>query len=223
MAPHRRKVVQPDGYLSPAGDDDAADFFNRPELVDRANDQFLVAFPEPPAGLVDVFGGEPLVDLPESESQSRQLRFVDLHLDFLDQTPLHAHRGHTGNRLQFPADFPVRQVAEHDQVFAGQAEAHDRVEFGVVSKQQRPFGILRQENPVHPLADVHNREVHVRIPVELQHHVGDAGARYGADFDQTVDDAYGFLDSPGNEVLDLFRRGAFVLGPHGQRRIGNVG
>ena len=192
------------------------------EFVDRPYDQRFVAFLELAPGLVDVLRGETLVDLAEGESQPGQLRFVDFHLDFFYQPALDADRSDARHRFKLPPDLPVRQVPQHDQVVSGQPQTHDRIEFRVVPQEYGTLGVLGQEHAVYPFPHVHDGQVHVRVPIELEHHVGDARPGDGTDFHQTGNDPHVLFDPPGDEVFDFLGRGAFVLRAHREGRVGDV-
>ena len=64
-----------------------------------------------------------------------------------------------------------------------------------------------QAHPVEPVADVERREVHVGVPGELQGHLAGVGARARDHPHHVVDHPDRVLDRPGDQALDLDRRG----------------
>ncbi len=101
-------------------------------------------------------------------------------------------------------------------------EPDDRIGRWIEAQQQRLLRFQRQLQRVELVAHLKARHVHVGAPSELEHDVGLAGARDRMHLAHVLDDADGLLDRLADQVLDFERCGAFVLGAHGQRRIGQV-
>ena len=79
-----------------------------------------------------------------------------------------------------------------------------------------------RNHAVHPFPHVHDGQVHVRVPIELEHHVGDARPGNGTDFHQAGDDPHVLFNPAGYEVFDFLRCGAFVFRAHREGGVGDV-
>ena len=128
-------------------------------------------------------------------------------------------------RLRLSQQRRSRAVAEVEpprSSSARQAEAHDRIGRRIEAQQQRLLRFERQLQRVELVAHLEARHVHVGAPRELEHDIGLAGARDRMHLAHVLDDADGLFDRLADQVLDLERRGAFVFGAHGQRRIRKI-
>ena len=90
---NRGDVAQVDGPPGDVGDDRVTELRNRTELVERANEEALVALFEPSAGQVDVLCPYALGDLFDADAELRQLLLVDGDLDLVFQAATNLDRG----------------------------------------------------------------------------------------------------------------------------------
>ena len=96
----------------------------------------------------------------------------------------------------------------------GQAQLQHRVEGGVEAQDQRPLGLVGQEDQVELLQGVLDGVGHLGAPGELEDDVADPGAAHAGDPPQAADHPQGLLDGPGDVVLDLLGGGPGILGAH---------
>ena len=160
----------------------------------------------------------------DAQAQARDPPLVDLDLDLLLQAAGDDGRGHALDPLEQALDLALADEAKADELLvAGEADAHDGVERGVVAQEDGPDGVVGKLQQVEAFADVEGREVHVGAPAELERDLAAVGPGAGGDGHHAVDDADRVLHRSGEEGLDLGGGGALELGADGERGVGDVG
>ena len=79
------------------------------ELVDRADQESLVAFFETPAGQIYVLGTDALSNLLNADAELRELLLIDLNLDFILEATADLYCGRALFRFQFVLYLVFRQ------------------------------------------------------------------------------------------------------------------
>ncbi len=140
-------VPQVNGTAFPGCDNQAAELFHGPKLVDRANQVALRTLLKPPGRYIDVFRRQPGRQHVQRQVQLGHLAFIDFYLDFVFETAADLDRSHTFDRLKDLFDLLVR-IASQDferrfiEVAAllteNQTKSHDRIRGGVEAQQQWP-------------------------------------------------------------------------------------
>ena len=225
---HLAKVFHSDLAALAAEHDRVGDFLESLVFVDGADHVFRAALADAATGGVDVFRAQPAEHLANREVHPLQLGLVDQHMNLLLEPAANSRRRDTFDRLDEPLDLQLGDAPQSPQACvapilgaagAGQAQLHHRVKRRVVVQEQRLLRLARQVNEVEFLECVLDGIDHRRAPGELQHHVAHAGAADAADLVEPADDAERLLDRAADVVLDLFRRGAGVLGADGEGRV----
>lgn len=217
---HRHTAVDLDQQL--------AHFVERLELVDRAHEETLAAFLDAAAGGIHVFVLQARNDVVDVDTEPREFLLVDRDVDLVLEAATDLDCGDTRDRFDALLQIVVGEAAKLLELrFTGLAlhrepEPDDRIGRWIEAQQQRLLRFQRQLQRVELVAHLKARHVHVGAPSELEHDVGLAGARDRMHLAHVLDDADGLLDRLADQVLDFERCGAFVLGAHGQRRIGQV-
>ena len=224
------EVPHPDLAALAGGDDRVLHLLEVLVLVEGADHVLGAALGEGPAGDVDVLLAETVDDVLDREAGAPQLLVVEENVDLLLETPAHPHRGHALDGLEGALDLELGDPPDPPQLrlvglgagAPGEAQLHHRVEGGVEAQDQRPLGLLGQEDQVQLLEGVLDGVGHLDAPGELEDDVADPGPAHAGDPPQAADDPERLLDGPGDVVLDLLGGGAGVLGPHRERRVAHL-
>ena len=226
------KVFHADLAALAAEHNRVGDFLERLVLVDGADHVFRAALADAAAGGVDVLRAQPAEHLANREVHPLQLGLVDQHVNLLLEPAANSRRRDALDRLDEPLDLQLGDAPQAPPALvapvldaaagAGQAQLHHRVKRRVVVQEQWLLRLARQVNEVEFLERVLDGIDHRRAPDELQHHVAHAGPADAADLVEPADDAKRLLDRAADVVLDLLRRGAGVLGAHGEGGVAHL-
>jgi hypothetical protein len=208
--------------------------FDAGELVHRAHQVTLRTLLQAAAGDVDVLLRKPVDHAFQRQAVLRKLALVDVDLHFVFQAATDLHRGHAVDGFELALEVVIGEAAQLHQLadaflraarlpLRRQRKAHDRLGGRIEAQQHRRLGVQRELQRLHLVAHVQAGLIHVGAPGEFQHHVGLAGARDRLQLAQALDHAEGFLGGLRDQGLDFRRRGAFVVGTHGQGGIAQVG
>ena len=229
---HLAKVFHADLAALTTEDNRVSDLLERLVLVDGADHVFRTALADTATGGVDVLCAQPAEYLANREVHPLQLGLVDQHVNLLLEPAANSRRRDALDRLDEPLDLQLGDAPQAPQALvapvldaaagAGQAQLHHRVKRRVVVQEQWLLRLARQVNEVEFLERVLDGIDHRRAPDELQHHVAHAGPADAADLVEPADDAKRLLDRAADVVLDLLRRGAGVLGAHGEGGVAHL-
>ena len=155
---------------------------------------------------------------------------VDRDVDLVFKAAADLDRRDTGDRFDALLQIVVGEAAQLLELrFAGflfptaaEAEANDRVGRRIEAQQQRLLRFERKLQRIELVAHFQARHVHVGTPRELEHDIRLAGTRYRMRLAHVLDHTDRFLDRLTDQVFDLQRRRPFVVGAHGQRRVGKI-
>ncbi len=184
--PHHGHVFQTDDPALVLLDDEVGDLLHRVELVHRADQELAVLASQRAAGEVHVGDAHHLADPVDRDPERGQPLLIDVDLDLVLETALDLRGGHAEDRLEIRFDLSLRETADLSEIVGpGEREAHDRVERGIEAENDRVLRFLREDQAIELFADLHREKVHVRAPVELEGHFGDAGTRDRVDVLET--------------------------------------
>ena len=228
---HIGDVLEPDRHAVLDLDQHLAHLVEVGELVDRAHEVTLAAFLDAPGRDIDVLVAQAVDDVADAEVQLGQLLLVQGYVDLVFEAAADLDRGDAGDWFETLLQFVVGEAAQllefclartGSGARTAESEPDDRIGGRVEAQQDRLLRLQRQAQDVELVARFEAGLLHVRAPGELEDHVGLAGARDRVDLAHVLDHAERFLDRLRDQVLDLDRRRALVLGAHGQGRIGQI-
>ena len=221
---HLPHVFHANFHAPAAAHHQIGDLVNGAKFIQGPHEVLRLAVQQTAAREVDVFLLQPPVDGVDVQAHHRQLPLADLDANFLFQPAFDAGRGHALEGLQFLLDFLFGDVAQHVHIFfAVNPHAHDRVLRGVVAQNQWPIDPARQIEAVEIFAHGLHRVIHIRIPAELQNHIGQAGPRNRRNAHQIAHHPKALFNRPRDQIFDFFGRGIGIFRPHGQGGIRNIG
>ena len=213
---HRRAVA--------LGHDDLADLLDAVELVQGPDEEVGIGAAQGPPRHVHIGNADHLAHLVDGNGECCQPLLVDVDLDLVLETALDLRGGDPLDGLQVELDLALGQPAHVVELTAtGECDAHDRIERRVEAQHDGVLGFLRENQAVELLAHFHGQHVHVGVPIELERHLGNAGARDGVNGLEAAQHADGFFHRARDEVFNLLRRGIGEVGLNRQGRIGDVG
>ena len=173
---------------------------------------------------VEVGDSDDSLDCLEGDSPGRESFLVNLDLDLFFKTAGHLGGGDALDGLEILLDPALCEVAQGAEVTRSrERQAQDRVEARIEPQDDRALGLSRQVQAIYFFPDLHRHEVHIRTPLELEQDLGGACPRDRVNTLQAAENAYGFLDPAGYEVLDLLGGAVGEICLDRDGGIGNVG
>ena len=221
----RRHVADDDRHAPDLRQHRVADFVERPDKADAANDSDLRADVDRAAADIDVAVVQRLQHLRQRDAVGDQLVHVDLEFIGLRLAAPAGHVDHARHRAESALQHPILQGLEVEHAVVGGADELVAVDFpDRADRRNLRLRVVQQRRQLRKAIENLLKRLFVGVVErELQLHVGESVERDGADRVEVPQRRRLGLNRNGDVALDLLRREARALGDDVHHRRGGIG